>query len=195
MGEIYRKVAEKVRGWITRQAQGPHASPFLFVFSFAETLFSPIPVEVALVPLVLTRARSWGYYAFIATVGSTLGGLAGYFIGLFFYDTVGVLIIQAYSFEEEVLQIQTLLTQHVFTATFLAAFTPLPDKIYMPIAGFLQAPFLIFVIALTFGRTARSVLVAYLTHRFGALAARLALRYFAELTLIAALLALLFFVV
>jgi len=175
---------ERLSEWIVRHAQGPYASPFLFAFSYAEALFSPLPVETVLVPLVLSRARSWIHYANLAAVASTLGGITGYIIGYFFYDTLGVWIIQSYSLADEALVIQKALSEHVFSATFVAAFTPLPDKVYMPIAGLLHVPLLLFIGALALGRIARSYLVAYVTHAYGPGVLRITLRYFTQITFI-----------
>lgn len=182
------KWKENLREWVVRHAQGPYASPFLFMFSYAEALFSPIPVETALVPLVLSRARSWIHYANLAALGSTLGGITGYVIGYFFYDTLGVWIIQSYALAEEALVIQKALSEHVFSTTFIAAFTPLPDKVYMPIAGLLQVPLILFIVALALGRIARSYLVAYVTYAYGPGALRITLKYFTQLTIVGTLL-------
>jgi len=174
---------ERVQAWVVRHAQGPYANPFLFLFSYIEALFSPIPIETALVPLVLSRARSWFYYANLAALGSTLGGLTGYAIGYFFYDTLGVWIVETYSLAEEAAAVRDALSAHVFSATFIAAFTPFPDKVYMPIAGLLHVPLLLFISALALGRIARSYLVAYVTHAYGRAALQITLRYFKEITI------------
>ena len=184
MRVVYERTREAIRERVVRYSQGRYASPFLFFFSYAETLFSPVPVEMALVPLVLARVRAWWYYALLATLGSTLGGITGYIIGYFFYDAFGVWIVETYSLAEEALVIRQALAEHVFSATLIAAFTPFPDKVYMPIAGLLHAPFFVFISALTLGRTARSFLVAYITHRYGARAVELVERYIKELLLV-----------
>lgn len=183
MQAVYHKTKEAIREWAVRHAYGPYAAPFLFFFSYAEALFLPAPVETALVPLVLIKARSWLYYVAVATFGSLAGGITGYFIGLLFYETIGVLVVNAYSFEEEIQRISQLLADHVFWATFVAAFTPLPDKVFMPLAGLLRTPFLSFVVALFLGRALRFAVVGFLADRYGAAATRLALKYFREVTL------------
>lgn len=182
--ERYRQLQERVREWSVRHAQGPFATPFLFALAFTETLFFPLPLETALIPLVLIKARSWVYYAAVATVGAVSGSVLGYIIGYVFYETLGAALVNFYSFEEEVLHIKTLLSSHVFSATFVASFTPLPDKVFMPIAGLLNAPFLLFFVALVAGRGLRCVLVAFITDRYGAYVARVVLKYLFETTLV-----------
>lgn len=166
-----------------RQAQGPYATPFLFFFGVAEALFFPLPTETVLIPLVLTRARSWIFYALVVAAGTTAGGVMGYVIGAFLYESVGVVLLGLHGAASEIASIRELLSQHVFWTTFVAAFTPLPDKLVMPIAGFLKLPFLSFFFALLLGRVLRAFLVACITDRYGASATKLALRYLTELTI------------
>lgn len=191
--EAYRNALEGVRLWVERHAQGPYATPFLFLFSVAEAVFFPLPTETVLVPLVLTKARSWVYYALTVAAGTTVGGVLGYLIGFFVYESLGTFLISLHGLMSEVAHVRELLLRHVFWTTFVAAFTPLPDKVVMPIAGFLTLPFLPFFVALLLGRVLRAFLVAWVVDRFGARTAALALHYLAEVTIAGVALAVLVF--
>lgn len=186
----YRRFIEHLRVWVEHHAQGPYATSFLFFFGIAEAVFFPLPTETILVPLVLTRARNWLFYACVVAAGTTVGGVMGYVIGFFLYESLGAFLISLNGLAPEIAHVRELLTHHVFWTTFVAAFTPLPDKVVMPIAGFLRLPFVPFFIALALGRILRAVMVAWIVDRFGARAAALALHYLAEVTLVGVALAL-----
>ena len=76
--KLFGPLYERVLAW----SRHPHAERYLGAMSFAESSFFPIPVDVMLAPMCMAdRKRSWRF-AFIATIFSVLGGVAGYFIGL-----------------------------------------------------------------------------------------------------------------
>jgi membrane protein YqaA with SNARE-associated domain len=82
--------------WTMRMAAHRKAPQALFWVAFAESSFFPIPPDVMLIPMVLAqRAKAW-LYAGICTVGSVLGGIGGYAIGYFLFETLGRWLINVY---------------------------------------------------------------------------------------------------
>ena len=75
--------------WTMRMAASERAPWALAVVSFVESSFFPIPPDVMLIPMVLSRREKAWWYATIATVASVIGGLLGYAIGYYLYDAVG----------------------------------------------------------------------------------------------------------
>lgn len=185
----------RLRAWAIRNAHSPFATPTLLLLTFAEAIFFPIPVDVFLIPLIIIRARSWVYYTIIASVTSVAGGIVGYAIGFFLFDLVGAPIVALYGFEEELALVEMWLLANVFLATFISAFTPIPYKVFTLAAGFLGAPFLLFVVASLLGRGIRYALVCYIAHRWGESFARLFLKHFKLATLLTVLLALLYLLI
>ena len=179
--EILKK---KLRHWIVRHSRGVYAPPFLFVFSLFESIFLPVPTETVLTPLVIVHHKSWWYYAQIATVASVIGGALSYLIGAFFFDSVGAYLVSLYGLETELAKVGKLFEGGTFVATFLAAFTPLPWKLFAIASGLFSAPFGVFLIAALFGRGLRFFLYTYIVHLFGAKVARLVLKYFTWATII-----------
>jgi len=175
-----------LRAFVVHHAHGPYATPFLFVFSLTESIVLPFPVELVLTPLVVVRARTWWYYALVTTVASVIGGLIGYGIGVLFFDAIGEPLVAFYGLSDELARVDELLIGSLFVATFLAAFTPAPWKLYALSAGALSAPLGVFLVASVLGRAARFFLYSYIVDFFGALIARLVLRYFTILTIAAA---------
>lgn len=72
--------------WVLHWADTPYGGPALFVLSFAESSFFPVPPDVLLGSLVLGNRRKWLRYAIICSLASVLGGMAGYGIGRFAWN-------------------------------------------------------------------------------------------------------------
>ena len=94
------KLLRKTYDWILDKSNHPKAHWFLAFISFIESSFFPIPPDIILIPMVIAnRLKSW-WYAFICTISSVIGGMAGYCIGAFFYSSIGIIIVQHYSLEK-----------------------------------------------------------------------------------------------
>lgn len=171
--------------WFKARAHGPHAKAWLFALSFSEASFFVIPPDVLLIAILMVGASRWIEYAILTTVASVAGGILGYFIGLFFFETIGVRIVEFYHLAEELKEVQLLFNNNAFSVIFVAAFTPIPYKIFVLTAGFLKINFLAFVIASFVGRGLRYFIVAYITKVFGGEITRIFMRYFNSITLIA----------
>src|SRR4029079_11381333 len=93
---MLRKLYDKV----IAISESPQALPTLALVSFAESSFFPVPPDVVLVPMALAKPDKARLYALVCTVASVLGGMLGYAIGAFLYDTVGHWLISAYGYGE-----------------------------------------------------------------------------------------------
>ena len=69
---------------------------FLAIFSFLESIIIPIPPDVFLIPITLTKRYKWFYLGIFTTFFSILGGILGYIIGMYFWDLVGMKIVNFY---------------------------------------------------------------------------------------------------
>ena len=163
-----RSLKERVAAWVKKSANGPHAVRVLVLTSFAESSFFPLPPDFLLMAMLLAGARRWVYYSTLTTIASVAGGIAGYAMGLLFFDTVGEAIVSAYHLEEDLLTVQTWYQEHAFLAVFIAGFTPIPYKLFTIAAGLFKINFPIFVIASIISRGARFFLVGFLLSRYGA---------------------------
>lgn len=150
-----------------RWAQHPRAAWYLATLSFTESSFFPIPPDVMLAPMALAQpARAWRFAA-ITTVASVLGGLLGYLIGHFAFALAEPLIHQA-GYWELYLRAHDWFARCGFWAVFIAAFTPIPYKMFTIAAGVISMALLPFVIASLIGRGARFFMVAALMRWGGA---------------------------
>ncbi len=139
----------------------PHAPRYLVGLSFAESSFFPIPPDVMLAPMSMAEpARAW-YYAALTTLASVLGGLLGYFIGVFAMEFVEPWL-HNWGYWEAYQQAQGWFDRWGFWAVFLAGFSPIPYKVFTISAGVVAMALVPFLIASAVGRGARFFLVAML---------------------------------
>ena len=172
-----------LKAWVEGFAEKPGAGWALFAIAFAESSFFPIPPDVLLIALAISVPAKSFRYALVCSLGSVLGGMFGYLIGLEFYDLVGRKIIEFYSLQEQYAAVKILYDQNAFLAIAIAGFTPIPYKVFTIAAGAFQVSFATLVYASTVSRPARFYLVAALFFFFGARIKPLIDKYFEALTL------------
>ncbi len=144
---------------------------YLAIVSFVESSFFPIPPDVMVVPMVISKKADFKKIFFITTIFSVLGGILGYVIGAFFFD-FGVHIMNFYGYEDKLYNLkESLIKNDGFYAwlgiLFLAGFTPLPYKVFTIASGLIGFNFLIFVLISLISRGLRFFLVSYLSYKFG----------------------------
>ncbi len=154
--------------WTLALAGHRRAEWALGLISFLESSIFPIPPDVMLMPMVLAaRQRAWRL-ATICTLASVLGGLAGYGIGLFLFDTIGQPILDFYGYAEKFTRFQESYNAYGAWIVFGAGFSPIPYKVFTIASGVTQLDILTFFVASALSRGARFFLVAGLLWRFGA---------------------------
>jgi membrane protein YqaA with SNARE-associated domain len=148
-------------------AQHERAPLILFWVAFIESSVFPIPPDVMLIPMVLARrAKAWAYAA-IATAGSVLGGLAGYAIGYFLFEYVGLPILTVYGYADRFAETADLFRQWGVWILIAKGWTPFPYKVLTIAAGAFKMDLLAFVLASIVTRAMRFYLVAALLFWFG----------------------------
>jgi membrane protein YqaA with SNARE-associated domain len=180
----WRRPHRRLYDWVLHWAETPHGAVALFLLAFAESSFFPVPPDVLLIALVLGARRRWWRLATVCTVGSVLGGIAGYGIGAGLMETVGHPIIRLYSAESYYERVHTLYAQYDYWVVFTAAFTPIPYKVFTIASGAFDMNFTGFVCASLVGRGARFFLVAGLLRLFGRPLRDFIERYFDLLSLV-----------
>jgi len=153
--------------WVLHWADTPYGSWALFLLSFCESSFFPIPPDVLLIALSVAIPRKALGYALICSVGSVIGGCFGYLIGWQFMAGIGQRIIDFYGFSQKYAAIQSLYTTYDAWAIGIAGFTPIPYKVFTISAGAFKINFPVFLMASVVSRSARFFLVGGLIYRFG----------------------------
>lgn len=149
-------------------ARSPNAERALFLVSFAESSFFPLPPDLMLGPMAAAEPSKWARYAVVCTVASVVGGLAGYAIGMFLMDQVGrhILDFFGYSGERE-MELRAFYDQWGAWFIFLKGLTPIPYKLVTILSGAMHFSLPIFVAASILTRGLRFAAVAYIFQRFG----------------------------
>ena len=150
-----------------RTAASEHAPQALGLISFIESSVFPIPPDIMLIPMVLAKREKAWVYATIATVTSVLGGLLGYAIGYFLYDSVGLPILKFYGREGALDSFIQFVHEWGVPAVILKGMTPIPYKVVTIAAGVAKMNLPAFIGASIIARAMRFYLVAGLLYFFG----------------------------
>lgn len=162
------KLIRKMYDWTLRLSAHRHATAALAGVSFVESSIFPIPPDVVLIPMCIARRDRAFFYAAVCTVASVLGGLAGYAIGYFLYETVGEYIVRIYGMAEKFAALQTKYNQYGGWIIFAKGLTPFPFKILTILSGVMKMNIGIFIVSSIACRSLRFFLVAGLLWKFGA---------------------------
>ena len=144
---------------------------YLAIVSFVESSFFPIPPDVMIIPMVISKKNDFIKIFLITTIFSVMGGMLGYLIGAFFFD-FGSQIMSFYGYENKLSSIkENLVNSDGFYAwlgiLFLAGFTPLPYKVFTIASGLISFNFFIFIFISLVSRGLRFFIVSYLSYKFG----------------------------
>ena len=159
---------KKLITWTERFAEHKYSEAILFAVAFTESSFFLAPPDVLIIAILSHHLKNaWIRIANIATFGSVLGGVFGYVIGYYFYQYIGVPIVNFYGIQTEVNHVGELFKAHAFVSILVAAFTPIPYKVFTISAGLFSLNMFTFVAASILGRGGRFFIVAYLSNKYG----------------------------
>lgn len=145
-----------------------HAIWWLALVAFVESSVFPIPPDVLMIPMIIARpSRAW-LIAGVALVASVLGGLLGYAIGAFAYDSIGQPILAALGKADAMEAFNTRFNDFGFWAVLAAGVTPFPYKVITIMSGWTAMPLGTFVATSILARALRFFVVAALLRAFGA---------------------------
>lgn len=151
-----------------RLADHPHALWWLALVAFVESSVFPIPPDVLMIPMILARpSRAW-LIAAVALVASVAGGLLGYAIGAFAYDSIGQPILAAMGKADAMAEFNTRFNDFGFWAVLTAGVTPFPYKVITIMSGWTGMPLGTFIATSILARALRFFAVAGLLRAFGA---------------------------
>jgi membrane protein YqaA with SNARE-associated domain len=157
----------KLYDWMMRLAGHRRALPALAAISFAESSFFPIPPDVMLVPMVLAQRSKAFVIAGVCTVASVIGGLFGYAIGYFLFETIGAWVIQLYNLQGAMETFRTEFAQYGTWIILVKGLTPIPYKLVTIASGVAHFDLFTFVWASILTRGVRFFAVAGLLWKFG----------------------------
>ncbi len=162
-----RQVHYRLYDWVMRHAQGPNAFWVLGFVSFAESSFFPMPPDLLLVPMVLADRKNAFRLAAWCTLTSVVGGLLGYAIGDFLYNTVGQWLINAYGYVSDLETFRAAYNQWGGWIILIKGLTPIPYKLVTIASGFAHYNIWLFVIFSIISRGGRFLFISALLYWIG----------------------------
>ncbi|MGH6932641.1 MAG: YqaA family protein, partial [Dongiaceae bacterium] len=157
----------RIYDWIMALAHGPKALPALAAVAFAESSFFPIPPDAMIIPMVLAEPRRAWWIAGVATAASVIGGIAGYAIGYYLYETVGQWLIAFYGHQDSFDDFRAAYNEWGLWIILIKGLTPIPYKLVTIASGAAHFDLFTFVWASVVTRGARFFLIAALLWKFG----------------------------
>ena len=140
---------------------------YLYLISFFESIFFPIPTDVFLIPKALINKERAVKLAIYTTFFSVLGGVAGYMIGYFFYDEIGIQIIEKFNLIDEFNLFSKSINEYGYLFIFIAGFTPIPYKIAAITSGLVNISLVDFIFFSVISRGPRFIVEALLCKYLG----------------------------
>ena len=168
---MYKKIFQYIHSlyeWVIGLAEHRLALVALCVVAFTEASVFLIPPDVLLIAMGASQPKKSFTYAFYCTLFSVLGALFAYILGLTLWLYIENWFLTYLITPEQFQNVQVLFQKNTFTTILLAAFTPIPFKVFTITAGVLQAPLIPFLLGSIIGRGVRFYAIGGLFFIFGA---------------------------
>lgn len=153
--------------WTMNLAGHRHAGLALFFIAMIESSVFPIPPDILLIPMIIAAPTKAWRYALICLVGSVLGGVIGYGIGYFLFETVGRPVLDLYGYAGKFDQFRDYYNEWGAWAVFIAGVTPFPYKVITILSGVTALDPVVFTVASVLARGLRFFVIAALIWKFG----------------------------
>jgi membrane protein YqaA with SNARE-associated domain len=160
---------KKLYDWTLSLAARKTAEIWLAVIAFVESSVFLVPADVLFLPMALAKPHKAYRYAIIATLASTAGGIAGYYLGYAAYESFAKPILAFYGKLEQFEQLKACTSNEtlliLLTTSGLAHLPPI--KIVTILAGVAQISFVFFVLSCILARGARFLALAWALKTYG----------------------------
>jgi membrane protein YqaA with SNARE-associated domain len=155
--------------WTLSLAARKSAEWWLAFIAFVESSVFLVPADVLYLPMALSRPDRAYRYALVATVASVLGGIAGWFIGFYAYETIARPVLEFYgkldAFDALRLSTGTGFILLMLVTSGLAHLPPI--KVVTILAGVIGFPLGWFILSAIVARGARFLFLAWLLRSYG----------------------------
>ena len=155
--------------WTMRLAERPSAEIWLFVIAFIESSIFLVPAEVLFLPMAIANPQKVWRYGVIASLGSILGGVAGWLLGYFSFAAIAAPVLEFYGKLDEFEAMKSSIGVDwilLFLITSGAAHLP-PLKIVTILSGVLAVNLVVFFIAAVVARGGKFMLLSWLFAKYG----------------------------
>ena len=152
--------------------------------SFIESSIFIIPPDVMIIPMVLADCAKWWRIALTATIASVVGGIGGYLIGVFLFDSLGQSLLEFYSNGDKFRQYIKIYEEWGGWAVFGAGLTPFPYKVITVASGVAKLDLTLFIFTSLIARGLRFFCLAGLLFYFGESIKKTIEKYFGPITIL-----------
>lgn len=163
----FKDLTRRIYDHTLNLASRKNALTWLFVISFIESSFFPIPPDIMIIPMVLATPKEAYKIAGVATVASVLGGYFGYFIGVYGFELIARPLLEFYGYMKQFGEFENYYHEYGAWIVFGAGTTPFPYKIITIASGVVRLDLVVFTIASVIARGMRFYFIAWLLKRFG----------------------------
>ena len=170
--------------FIIKLSKSNYAIYILCFIAYIEAIFFPIPPDLLLIPLSIINYRKIFFLAFLTTFFSVLGGIFGYFIGLMFFEQIGLPILNFLELKNHYSDLSNSYNENGILAVLLGGFSPIPYKLIAIVSGTTNMPIFDFLWASTLSRGLRFFLLAFLIYFFKDAAYHIIKKYFSAAIII-----------
>ncbi len=176
---LYNKLLESCKSKL--------APYILAVVSFTESCCFIVPPEVMLLPMGYAQRKKAFRFALITSIASVFGAAAGYYMGAFLWAEISTFVFDYIpGFEKNFDHVGNLYQQNAVSTLLIAAFTPIPYKVFTVVAGVYSAKISFFLLLITaiVGRGTRYFILSGLIYFFGAKAQEIIEKHFTKFTIL-----------
>ncbi|NVP53657.1 YqaA family protein [Mycoplana rhizolycopersici] len=155
--------------WTMSLAARKSAEAWLAVIAFVESSVFLIPADVLFLPMGLARPERLWRYAFVATVASVLGGIAGWYLGHYAFEAVAKPVLEFYGKLDAFDALRASVgyeTLVLLLVTSGLAHLP-PIKVVTILSGAANINLGLFIVSAILARGARFFFLAWLLRRYG----------------------------
>ena len=192
MRNLYEKLTNKCLSFCKKKK----SRVVLYLTSFVESIFFPIPTDVFLIPFILSNKKSFHRLVILTTIFSVLGGLVAYLIGLWFWSNLSPTFYEYYpSYVDKINYFNQRFESLGLLLIVIGGFSPFPYKITCLGSGIIGGNVFLFLIFSFLSRGLRFYIVSYLFNKYGNLAKDLVSKYINFITLIILILGIIFFLI
>jgi membrane protein YqaA with SNARE-associated domain len=153
--------------WTLSLAAHPRAIWALAFVAFIESSVFPIPPDVLMIAMIIAAPSRAFVIAAVATIASVAGGLLGYAIGAFAFETIGRPALEALGKGPAIEAFNTRFNDFGFWSVLIAGITPFPYKVITIMSGWTGMSLEVFIGTSIIARAFRFFIVATLLWKFG----------------------------
>ena len=163
----FKDLTRRIYDHTLNLASRKNALTWLFIISFIESSFFPIPPDIMINRMFLATPKEAYKIAGVATVASVLGGYFGYFIGIYGFELIARPLLEFYGYMKQFGEFENYYHEYGAWIVFGAGITPFPYKIITIASGVVRLDLVVFTIASVIARGMRFYFIAWLLKRFG----------------------------